>query len=178
MDSSNHILLCSLFIWLIKCSSDDLHKCLCAVAPEATGKCLFNRVLRTAATKHIIKPLYYSSLSGESTCGFSLLNACNIQRASSRYHFTVNSHHPKCWWRTEDRFCNDHYSDVIMGTIAYQITSLPIVYSTVYSDADQRKYQSSASLAFVRGIHRSPVNSPHKRPVTRKMFPFADVIII
>ena len=51
------------------------------------------------------------------------------------------------------------------------------LYSTVYSGADQRKLQSSASLAFVRGIHRWPVNSPHKRPVTRKMFPFDDVIM-
>ena len=41
-------------------------------------------------------------------------------------------------------------------------------YSTVYSDADQWKHQSSASLAFVRGIHRGPVISPHKWPVTRK----------
>ena len=57
-------------------------------------------------------------------------------------------------------------------------TSLTIVYSTVYSGADQRKYQSSASLAFVRGIHWGPVNSPHKWPVTRKMFPFDDVIVI
>ena len=64
-----------------------------------------------------------------------------------------------------------------MGTIASQITSLTIVYSTVYSDADQRKHQSSASLAFVWGIHRGPVNSPHKGPVTRKMFPFDDVIM-
>ena len=55
-----------------------------------------------------------------------------------------------------------HYNDVIMGTMAPQITSLTIVYSTVYSGADQRKHQSSASLAFVRGIHRWPVNSPHK----------------
>ena len=47
-----------------------------------------------------------------------------------------------------------HYNDVIMGTIASQITSLTIVYSIVYSDADQRKHQSSASLAFVRWIHR------------------------
>ena len=69
-----------------------------------------------------------------------------------------------------------HYSDVILGAIASQITSLTIVYSTVYSDADQRKHQSSASLAFVRGIHRGPVNSTHKWPVTRKMFPFNDVI--
>ena len=58
-----------------------------------------------------------------------------------------------------------------------QITSLAIVYSTVYSGADQRKPQSSASLAFVRGIHRGPVNSLHKWPVTRKMFPFDDVIM-
>ena len=56
-------------------------------------------------------------------------------------------------------------------------TGLTIVYSTLYSGADQRKHQSSASLAFVRGIHRSPVNSPHKGPVTRKMFPFDDVIM-
>ena len=61
-----------------------------------------------------------------------------------------------------------HYADAIMGTIASQITSLTIVYSTVYSDADQRKYQTSVSLAFVRGIHRWPVNSPHKWPVMRK----------
>ena len=64
-----------------------------------------------------------------------------------------------------------------MGTIASQITSLTIVYSSVYSGADQRKHQSSASLAFVWGIHRGPVNSPHKWPVTRKMFPFDDVIM-
>ena len=65
-----------------------------------------------------------------------------------------------------------------MDAIASQITSLTIVYSTVYSDADQRKHQSSASLAFVRGIHRWPVNSSHKWPVTRKMFPFDDVIML
>ena len=70
-----------------------------------------------------------------------------------------------------------HYDDVIMSAIASQITSRTIVYSIVYSDADQRKHQSSASLAFVWGIHRGPVNSPHKWPVTRKMFPFDDVIM-
>ena len=70
-----------------------------------------------------------------------------------------------------------HYSDVIMSAVVSQITSLMIVSSTVYSGADQRKHQSSASLAFVRGIHRWPVNSPHKGPVTRKKFPFDDVIM-
>ena len=51
-----------------------------------------------------------------------------------------------------------HHNDVIIGAKASQITILTIVYSTVYSDADQRKHQSSASLAFVRWIHPGPVN--------------------
>ena len=70
-----------------------------------------------------------------------------------------------------------HYYDVIMGAMAYQITSLTIVYSIVHSGTDQRTHQSSASVAFVRGIHRWPVNSPRKWPVTRKMFQFDDVIM-
>ena len=64
-----------------------------------------------------------------------------------------------------------------MIAMASQITSVSIVYSTVCSGADQRKHQSSASLAYVRGIHRWPVNSPHKGSVTRIMFPFDDVIM-
>ena len=71
-----------------------------------------------------------------------------------------------------------YYSDIIMGVMASQITSLTIVYWTVYSGADQRKHQSSVSLAFVQGIHRWPVNSLHKWPVTLKMFPFDYVNVI
>ena len=70
-----------------------------------------------------------------------------------------------------------HDDDVTMSAMASQITSLTIVYSTVHSDPDQRKPQTSASLAFVREIHQGPVNSPHKWPVTRKMSPFDDVIM-
>ena len=70
-----------------------------------------------------------------------------------------------------------YYNDVIMGKKASQITGLTIVCSPVYSGADQRKFQSSTSLAFLRGIHRWPVNSPHKGPVRRKMLPFDDVIM-
>ena len=80
-------------------------------------------------------------------------------------------------FKSHDIVYDYHYDDVIMGVIASKITSPTIVYSIVYSDADQRKHQSSASLAFVRGIHRGPVNSPHKWPVMRKMFPFGDVIM-
>ena len=59
-----------------------------------------------------------------------------------------------------------------MGAISYQITILTIVYLLVYSDADQRKHQSSVSLAFVRGIHRGPVITSYA-----EMFPFDDVIM-
>ena len=71
-----------------------------------------------------------------------------------------------------------HYSDAIMSAMVSQITGISVVYSSVCSDADQRKCQRSASLAFVRGIRRSPEDSPHKGSVTRKMFPFDDVIMI
>ena len=57
-----------------------------------------------------------------------------------------------------------HSNDVIMSAMASQITSASIVYTTVCSGADQRKYQNSAPLAFVRGIYRWPVNSPHALP--------------
>ena len=70
-----------------------------------------------------------------------------------------------------------HYNDVIMNAMASKITGLTIVYSAVYSGADQRKHQIAESLAFVWGFHRWPLNSPHKGPVTRKMFPFDDVIM-
>ena len=85
---------------------------------------------------------------------------------------------PAKQWICSPIHTQNHYGDVIISTIASQITSLTIVYSTVYSDVVQRKHQSSVSLAFVRGIHRGPVNSPHKWPVTRKMFPFDDVIML
>ena len=70
-----------------------------------------------------------------------------------------------------------HYSDVVMSAMAPQITGVTIVYSTVCTGADQRKHQSSASLALLRGNHRWPMNSPHKGPGTRKIFSFDDVIM-
>ena len=84
--------------------------------------------------------------------------------------------HITAWFRGHLNYCvlGVHYSDVIMGAMASHITSLAIVFSTVYSDADQRKHHCPASLALVRGIHRFP----HKWPVTWKMFPFDDVIMI
>ena len=69
---------------------------------------------------------------------------------------------------TVDMTC--HYNDVKMIAVTSKITCLTIVYSTVYSGADQGKHQISASLAFVRGIHRWPMNSSHKGSITRKCF--------
>ena len=88
-------------------------------------------------------------------CGFYVIYAC-----LRRYHVTISTLlDVSCYgsWRilVSESSClvylNQHYNDVIMGAIAFQITSLTIVYSIVYSDADQRKHQSSASLAFERG---------------------------
>ena len=62
-----------------------------------------------------------------------------------------------------------HYNDVIMKAMASEITDVSIVCSTVCSGADRRKHQSSPSRAFVRGVHRWPVDSPHKGPVTRSV---------
>ena len=70
-----------------------------------------------------------------------------------------------------------HYNGVIMSAIVSLITGVLIVCPTVCPGADQRKHQGSTLLAFVRGIHRRPVNSPHKGPVTRNVFPFDDVIM-
>ena len=86
--------------------------------------------------------------------------------------------HCQCKPHEHNKLTNHHYCDVIMVAMASQITSLTVVYSTVHAGADQRKHQSSASLAFVRWIHLWPVNSPHKGPVTRKMFPFDDAIMM
>ena len=85
------------------------------------------------------------------------------------WHMTMTLH--------EEDIPAENYSDVIMSVMASQINGVSTVYSTVCSGADQRKHQSTTSLAFVRGIHWWPVNSPHKGPVTRKMFPVDDVIM-
>ena len=82
---------------------------------------------------------------------------------------------PPRYSRAKIKLCAQHYDDVIMSAMVSQITEVSMVCPTVCSGADQWKHKSSASVAFVRGIHQWPVNCPHKGPVTRKMFPFDDV---
>ena len=133
---------------------------------------------------HLFKMYYLSFLSwilfGVNVYLFSTKKYLDLRQSLCKYEWT-STLKTFIWHKKYNHETNWHvalhYGDVIMGTIASQITSLTVVYPTVYSDADQRKYQSSASLAFVWGIHRGPVNSPHNWPVTRKMFPFDDVIM-
>ena len=124
--------------------------------------------------KHVCTFVYHSSIM-RWWHGTMAVDGLATQKARASPAKVLNLR--KVFSEYSSLFPDSHYSDVIMGTMTSQITSLTIVYSTVYSGADQRKYQSSASLAFVRRIHRSQVNSPHKWPVTRKMFPFDDVIM-
>ena len=121
---------------------------------------------------------YYDLIKQINHSNFESLKFCFIYKnfGHPTLQTSLEHNHAYPYIHTSLRICT-YYYDVIMGAMASQITSLANIYSTVYTGADQRKYQSSASLAFVRGIHRWPVNSPHKWPVTRKMFPFHDVIM-
>ena len=106
------------------------------------------------------KILYYDNIS--STISFDrifyrhrslLLHHSNKKQVNLQWNVSVTG----LLYVWKKQFCEldiIHYCDAIMGTVASQITSLTIVYTTVYSDADQSKHQSSASLAFVWGIHR------------------------
>ena len=84
-------------------------------------------------------------------------------------HLLVQEPSNEFWWVNAITSCigiivlYDQYNDVIISSMASQITCVWIVYSTVCSDADQRKHQSSASLAFVRGIHLVTGEFPAQR---------------
>ena len=97
----------------------------------------------------------------------------------SRRHLSKVASHkyfaPALQGKAEHNGRLEHYSDSIMSAMASQITNVSIGCWTVCSGADQRKYQSFGSLAFVMEIYRWPVDSPHKGPVTRKVFLFDDV---
>ena len=105
-----------------------------------------------------------------------LFNLCEVACQCFVCQTAIDSVHPK---HAPHSFPGtSHYSVVIKGAMTFQTTVIPIVCSTVCSGADQSKHQSSASLAFVRGIHQWRVGSPHKGPVTRKAFSFDEVIMV
>ena len=82
-----------------------------------------------------------------------------VMRNEASFHYTVRVCMCQCWLLY---IYSAHYSDVIMSAMVYLIIGISIVNSAVCSGADQRKHQSSELLAFVRGIHRWPVNSRTK----------------
>ena len=98
------------------------------------------------------------------------MHETHLHNVNLLIHRLILHHHRKLLQRMPLLY---HHNDVIIIAMASQITSLTVVYSNVYSSTDQRKHQSCASLALVRGIHRWAVNSS----VTRKMLPFDDVIM-
>ena len=146
------------------------------VGQHVSGRqsCIVQGACHVQSIDRDIKGTHERSPRTSVTSHFSV-EACGNKERILR-DLTGGNNGPRLWLEQSVVFLN-HYSDAIMGTVASQITSLTIGYTTVYSDADQSKHQSSASLAFVWGIHRGPVNSPHKWPVPRKMFSFDDVIM-
>ena len=82
-----------------------------------------------------------------------------------KLHFRLSWCHPLQWRQNElDGVSNHHPHDCLLNRL--------------FKAQVKRKHQSSAPLASVRGIYRWPVNSPHKGPVTRKLFPFDDIIML
>ena len=104
----------------------------------------------------------------------SMLYHTGLFRSSAKWHTTATGYIIRAKVSNTWMIMRRHYCNVIMGVMASQITSLKTVYPIIQSGADQRKHQNSASLAFVQW----PVNSMHKDPVTRKRFPFDDVIMV
>ena len=134
------------------------------------GTFAFSRRMSIYGRTNIISCTHFVLYNTSTKTGIWRCCLCTLSAINLRYGWAMTS------WRHHCRY--PHYCDVTMGSIASLTTSLTSVYSTVQSGADQRKHQSSASLAFVWGSHRRPVNSQHKWPVTRKMLSFADVIML
>ena len=134
-------------------------------------------------TRHLLIYMYRKIKNSLGwTCDFSEFNFFYVTDLYSNNgaHISVKYHFQRLPSVTDRQAAinrHDHYNDVMMSAMASQNTSVSLVYSAVCSDADKRKHQSSVSLAFVWGIHRWSVHSPHKMPVTRKRFPFDGVIM-
>ena len=127
---------------------------MCLIISLSTVYSLYRNVLLTL----IIIPYWSASFKHTPHCQELVWNEHLYEYLPSKNLSTLNN------------FINSTLQWVIMSAMASQITGVSMVCSAVCSGADQRKHQSSVSLAFVGGIHRWPVNSPHKGPVRRKGF--------
>ena len=112
-------------------------------------------------------------------CTHSLLStmSCTWLLISSLVIFLPDLCGMRCRYGWTDETVHNetkHLRDVIMSSMASQIPGVSVVCSTICSGVDKK---TSKSLAFVREIHQWQVDSRHKGPITRKMFPFDDVIM-
>ena len=160
-------------LWRVYCTTLQwCHNERDGVSNRQPHDCLLNRLFK-CCSKKTSNPRVTGLCAGNSpvTGEFPAQRASNTEFV---FHLMTSSNVVGTIGTQEIWHCEEctvqHYSDVIMSAMASQIASLTIVCSTVYSSAVQRKHQIPASLAFVRGIHRWPVNSPHKEPVTRNLF--------
>ena len=138
---------------------------LCERNPSVTGAFMFSLLLNMLS-------LFVGGLRH---------HGAQVTALISRGLFTLYHDHCSLIYRAALFYAHhaqaDHYSDVTMGALASQITSNSTVYLTICSDLHQRNIITPRHWPFGRGIHRWPVNSPHKGPVTRKKLPFDDVIM-
>ena len=168
-------------IWAITVTSHERH----GVSNHRQMECLFNSLFRLITKKTIIT---VSLWWGPTIMSGSPHKATVIRRTFPCHDAIVIRPNRALWllmaWCWS---CRASISPVttcagpilyIMSAMASQNTGISVVCPTVCSGADQSKHLSSASQAFARGIHWWPVVSPHKGPVTRKMFLFDDVIMI
>ena len=115
-------------------------------------------------------PIYINCAKVVLILGYDELGKINQRRYTMAMQFVLIKCPAIYIWFNIRSMLFIHFNDVMMNATVSQITGVTIVYSIVCSGADQTKRQSSASLAFVWGIHRWPVNTPHIGPVTRKCF--------
>ena len=108
-------------------------------------------------------------------CTHNGLYCCLFGR--NKHQKQPSSEHINSSLRQYIHYTCSHYSDVIMSMMASHTTGILVVYWNVCSGADKKNTKAPRHLAFVRGIHRWTVSTPHQGPVTRKMFPFDNVIM-
>ena len=119
---------------------------------------------------HILETMINASCITVLSRGITFLSLCLFLPLSTPLAFIAVLIFVRCRGVSNpDMVWRSGYSDVIMSTMASQFIGFSIVYSIVCSGADQRKHQSSASLAFVRGIYRWPAQG------ASKIFAFDDV---
>ena len=159
------------------------------VAPDITWYDVTNIAYGTAIRTTIWVALKWRHTSVLTSHITDNPTVCSAVWLTSKKISKLRSTSPLCGETTDDRsimreafLCHDamrdpssNYTDDNMSVMTSQIAGVSMVCSTVCSGTNQRKHQSSVSLAFVRGIHRWQVPP---RDSKAENFQFDDVIIV